>query len=199
MDMNQYVTGAMIKRLREEKKITQLQLAERLNVSDKAISKWETGRGYPDITLLEPLAATLGVSVIELVAGQDVVNTNRSFHLLKMKLYVCPICGNVIQSTGEAVISCCGIMLPALEAESDESSHSCSIERVEDEYYVSVAHEMSKNHFISFIAAVRDDGYEIKKLYPEGSADARFKMDGVKQIYYYCNRHGLFKKNLKDK
>ncbi|MCR5370339.1 MAG: helix-turn-helix domain-containing protein, partial [Clostridium sp.] len=45
--MNQYITGAMIKRLREEKKISQARLAEALNVSDKAVSRWETGRGYP--------------------------------------------------------------------------------------------------------------------------------------------------------
>ena len=195
--MNQYVTGAMIKRLREEKGITQLQLAEKMNVSDKAISKWETGRGYPDITLIEPLAAALGVSVIELFAGQDVVNTNRAFRMLKMKLYVCPICGNIISGTGEAVVSCCGLALHPLEAEAAEADHACTVARVEDEYYVSVSHEMTKTHFISFIAAVRDDGYEIKKLYPEGCADARFKINGIKYVYHYCNRHGLFKTTVR--
>ena len=190
--MNQYITGAMIKRLREERHLTQLQLAERLNVSDKAISKWETGRGYPDLTLVGPLAAALGISVIELFAGRDVVNTNRAFHLMKMKLYVCPVCGNVIQSIGEAVVSCCGITLPALEAEPADAAHVCEVSHVEDELYVAVSHEMSKTHYISFLAAVRDDGFEIRKLYPEGSADARFKRAGVRQLYYYCNRHGLF-------
>ncbi len=110
-DMDQYVTGAMIKRLREQRNMTQLQLADILNVTDKAISKWETGRGYPDISFMEPLASALGVSVTELLAGEHVVNTNRSFNMLRLKLYVCPICGNVIQSSGEAVISCCGISL----------------------------------------------------------------------------------------
>ena len=64
--MNQYVTGAMIRRLRESRKMTQHQLAEKLSVSDKVISKWETGRGYPDISLIEPLSVALGVSIIEL-------------------------------------------------------------------------------------------------------------------------------------
>ena len=190
--MNQYVTGTMIKRLREEKRITQSQLAETLGVSDKAISKWENGRGYPDITLLEPLASALGVSVIELFAGKDVVNTNKNFNIHKMKFYVCPICGNVIQSTGEAVVSCCGITLPELEADDADDAHMLSVESVEDEYYVCLNHEMTKKHYISFIAAVRDDGCEIKKLYPEGSADARFKINRVKCFYYYCNQHGLF-------
>ena len=190
--MNQYVTGSMIKRLRQKKNITQHQLAEKLCVSDKTVSKWETGRGYPDISLIEPLANNLGVSVIELFAGEDVVNTNRSFNMLRQKIYVCPICGNIVQSTGEAVVSCCGIVLPPLEAEDDISDHEVRIERTEDEYFVCVPHEMSKTHYISFIAAVRRDGIELKKLYPEGQSEARFKVAGIHHFLYYCNRHGLF-------
>ena len=196
--MNQYVTGTMIKRLREGRKMTQHQLAEKMSVSDKAISKWETGRGYPDISLIEPLSAALGVSIIELFSGEDVTNTNRACNMLRMKLHVCPICGNVIQITGEAVISCCGIVLPALEAEPEDNAHRMRVERVEDEYYVSIPHEMSKAHHISFILAAKDDGSEIKKLYPEGSAEARFKIGRTKSICYYCNRHGLFRCDLRN-
>ena len=191
--MNQYITGAMIKRLREEKKISQNRLADVLGVSDKAVSRWETGRGYPDITLIEPLAAALGVSVIELFSGDDIVNTNRASKMLRMKLYVCPVCGNVIQAAGEAVVSCCGITLPPLEAEPADDSHLVRVERVEDEYYISVAHEMKKAHHISFITAVRDDGFDTVKLYPEGNAEARFKVRGTRFFYCYCNRHGLFR------
>lgn len=190
--MNQYVTGAMIKRLREGGKMTQAQLAEKLHVSDKAISKWETGRGYPDISLIEPLSAALGVSVLELLSGADVVNANRSSNMLRTKLYVCPLCGNVIQSTGAAIVSCCGIVLPALEAEPEDDAHHLQLERVEDEYYVTIDHEMRRTHFISFISALSDDGFEIKKLYPEGNAEARFKIRSTRLLYWYCNQHGLF-------
>ena len=195
--MNQYVTGAMIKRLRESRKMTQHQLAEKISVSDKVISKWETGRGYPDISLVEPLSGALGVSVIELFAGENIVNTNRSFNMLRMKLHVCPICGNVIQSTGEAIISCCGIVLPALEAEPEDEEHHMRIERIEDEYFLTIPHEMSKDHSISFILAVRHDGSEMKKLYPEGNAEARFRINGIKCFLFYCNRHGLFKASVR--
>ena len=195
--MNQYVTGTMIKRLRENRKMTQFQLAERLRVSDKAISKWETGRGYPDIALIEPLAEALRVSVIELFSGENVVNTNRSFNMLRINLHVCPICGNIIQSTGDAIVSCCGLVLPALEAEQEDESHCIQAERVEDDYYVTVLHEMSKTHYISFILAVKDDGYEVKKLYPEGNAEARFKISRTKGFLYYCNQHGLFKVSVR--
>lgn len=191
--MNQYVTGAMIRRLRENKNMTQQQLADKLNVSDKAISKWETSRGYPDISLVEPLADALSVSIIELFSGENVVNTNKSFNMLRMKFYVCPICGNIICSTGETVVSCCGIVLPALEPETEDDNHHMSIENVEDEYYITIQHDMSKKHYISFIAAVKYDGYEIKKLYAEGNAEARFKISGTKYFLYYCNMHGLFK------
>ena len=195
--MNQYVTGTMIRRLRESRNMTQHQLAEMISVSDKAVSKWETGRGYPDISLVEPLAEALGVSIIELFSGEDVVNTNRSFNMQRMKLYVCPICGNLIQSTGEAVVSCCGIVLPALEAEPEDENHRLHFEKVEDEYYVTVPHDMSKSHYISYIMALKDDGWEIIKLYPEGNAEARFKICKTKCFCYFCNKHGLFRTSVR--
>lgn len=191
--MNQYVTGAIIKKLREERGMTQNELAEKLNVSNKAVSKWETAKGYPDITLIEPLARMLGVSVMELFSGNDVTNRNRSSNMLRSKIYVCPVCGNVIFSTGEAAISCCGVNLISLEAEEPDDCHELKTERVEDEFFVTVNHEMSKEHYISFIADVSEDCVQVVKLYPEGNAEARLKLRGTKYIYYYCNRHGLFR------
>ena len=190
--MNSYITGTMIKHLREAKKLTQEKLANQMNLSAKTISKWETGRGYPDISLIEPLAANLGVSIIELFSGEYVSNTNRSFNMLRTKFYVCPVCGNVIQSAGEAVISCCGIVLPSLETEPADEEHTLRVERVEDDYYVTISHEMSKTHYISFIAAIHDNGCEITKLYPEGNAEARFRVSRTRYLCFYCNQHGLF-------
>ena len=202
--MDRYVTGAVIKKLRESKKMTQEDLAERIHVSGKAVSKWETGAGFPDISLLEPLAEALGISVIELLSGEDVRNTNRSCNMEKGRFYVCPVCGNVIGTAGETVVSCCGINLPPLEAEEhagtcgdeyeDEhgDEHRILIQADAGEYYVSIAHPMTKDHYISFIAAVSDRSVQLAKLYPEGSAEIRFRMDHVKHIYAYCNRHGLF-------
>lgn len=197
--MNQYVTGTIIKTHREAKKLTQAELAAVLGVSDKAVSKWETGRSYPDITLIEPLAKALGLSAIELLSGENVINKNRSFNMNKTRIYVCPMCGNIITAAGEAVISCCGIVLPALEAE--EASEKCpfplKVEEVEDEYFVSIEHPMEKEHYISFMLSANDSRIELKKLYPEGSAEARFKIRDTKDIYYYCNKHGLYVKHIK--
>ncbi len=190
--MNQYVTGAVIKELREKNKMTQSRLAEALGVSDKAISKWETGRGYPDITLLEPIAELFHVSVTELIAGATVKNENVASNMLRSKFYVCPVCGNVIHSMGEAAIHCHGIQLVPLEAEPADEQHMAVIERVEDEYYVRIDHDITKEHYISFIAAASPDDMQLVKLYPEGNAEARVKMRGVRKIFFYCNRDGLF-------
>ena len=193
--MDRYVTGAVIRKLRESKKLTQDELAEKIYVSGKAVSKWETGQGFPDISLLEPLAQALDISVIELLSGEDIRNTNQSCNIARGKFYVCPVCGNVIRSTGEAVVSCCGITLPPLEAEDADAEHAIRIGIVEDEYYVTVEHPMTKEHYLSFIAAVSDAGLQFVKLYPEGPAEARFKINGIRYFYVYCNRHGLFRAN----
>lgn len=194
--MNQYVTGAVIRELREKNKMTQLQLAERLGVSDKTVSKWETAKGYPDITLLEPIAEVFKISVTELISGNTVHNANVSANMLRSKFYVCPVCGNVIHSMGEAAIQCHGILLTPLEAEPADERHMLSIERVEDEYYVRIDHSMTKEHYISFAAAASSDQVQMVKLYPEGNAEARFKIRGVRRIFYYCNRDGLFSRSL---
>ena len=190
--MDRYVTGAVIRRLRESKKMTQEELAGKIHVSSKAVSKWETGQGFPDISLLEPLSKALDISVIELLSGEDIRNRNRSSNMAKGKFYVCPVCGNVIQAAGEAVVSCCGITLPPLEPEAADPEHGIRTEIAEDEYYVSVDHPMTREHYISFLAAVSDHGIQLVKLYPEGEAEARFRIDRVQKIYAYCNRHGLF-------
>ena len=190
--MDQYVTGAAIRRLRENNRMTQEELAEKLFVSSKAVSKWETGKGFPDISLLEPLAEALHVSVIELLSGDQIQNKNRAGNMFRSKFYVCPVCGNAVHATGEALISCCGITLPPLEAEEADAEHSMQIEKVEDEYYVSLPHPMTKTHYISFLAAMSDQTIQFVKLYPEGNAEARFKTSRVKYLFAYCNRHGLF-------
>ena len=191
--MDRYITGAAIRRLRESRGMKQEELAAKLYVSGKAISKWETGQGLPDITLLEPLARALGISVIELFSGDEVRNRNRSANIIKSRFYVCPLCGNVVQASGEAVVSCCGVSLPPLEAEEPDGEHRLCLERVEDEYFLHMEHPMSREHYISFFAAVSDHGIQFVKLYPEGGAQARFRIDGVQYLYACCNRHGLFR------
>ena len=206
--MTSYISGASIRALRERAGMTQRHLADQLGITDKAVSKWETDRGLPDITLVEPLACALGVSVAELLSGEQIVNVNRAGNLLRAKFYVCPLCGNVIHATGEASISCCGIALPVLEVENavdgripaapesaaaaDPSVHLPQVEVADGEVYLTMEHPMGKDHFISFMAYVTTDQVFFRKLYPEQTADARFPYRGSGTIFAYCNRHGLF-------
>ena len=191
--MNTYVTSGTIKNLREQRKLTQAELAEKLGVSSKTISKWETAKGLPDISLLQPLAQALGISVIELMNGEHIINKNTSANMLRTKFYVCPVCGNIIHSTGDSLISCCGITLPPLEAEAPDEDHDITIEKVEDEQFLTIPHPMTKQHFISFLAFVTSDRVQLVKFYPEGNAETRLQLRGFGILYWYCNHHGLFK------
>ena len=190
--MNQYVTGAVIKELREKAHMTQAELAEKLFVSDKAVSKWENGKGCPDISLLDPIAAVFGISIAELLSGRTVSNANGSADMLRSRFYVCPACGNVLHSTGEAVVYCHGMQLLPEQAEESDERHKIFIEGTEDEYYVRIEHDMTKTHYISFIAALSQDRLQLVRLYPEGNAEARFQIRDVRQILFFCIRDGLF-------
>ena len=194
--MNTYVTGSTIRQLREKRNLTQAELGEKIGVSSKTVSKWETAKGLPDISLLLPLAQALGISLIELMNGEPITNRNVSANLLRGKFYVCPVCGNVLHSTGSAVVSCCGITLPSLDAEEADEDHAVTVESVEDEHFITVHHPMTKAHFISFVAFVTCDRVQLVKLYPEGNAQTRLQLRGKGFLYYYCNRHGLFQKKI---
>lgn len=194
--MDCYVTGVTIKGLREAKKLTQAALAETIGVSPKTVSKWETAKGLPDISLLDALASALGVSVPELLSGNPVVNRNVSGNLLRARFYCCPVCGNVLHAMGEAAISCCGVSLPPLEAEEVDAHHRITLEPVEDERFVTVDHDMTKQHYISFLAYVTSDRVQFVKLYPEGNAETRFPVRGRGYLYLYCNRHGLMRQKI---
>ena len=191
--MNRYVTGSMIRQMREKKNMTQEDLAAQLIVSRKAVSKWETGQGLPDISLLEPLAKALDISMIELFSGETVINRNRSSNMLRSVTYVCPVCGNGIIALGQCVVSCCGITLPPLHPEETDEEHAIHVEINDGEYYVTVDHPMEKDHFITCISAVSDHACQVVKLFPESNAEARFRTERVRFIYAFCNRHGMFR------
>ena len=195
--MDSIKTGNLIAMNRKDKKMTQKELAQKLNVSDKTISKWERGCGCPDIDSINTLAEVLGVNVTEILSGESVINDNDSGNMKKTKIYVCPKCGNVITSTNDLILNCCGKKLTPLKAaKSAEDAHMPTLEKVEDEMFISIDHTMEKEHFISFVAYVTSDKLQIAKLYPEQNAEVRFKMIGHGILYLYCSLHGLWMKNI---
>ena len=193
--MGRYVTAEIIKSLREGKRLTQRELASAVGVTDKAVSKWESGRGLPDISLIDALAQALGVSVAELLTGDVRENANRAGNMMRSKFYVCPICGNVVHAMGEGSFSCCGVQLMPQEAEDadEDDAHRVRVERIENDWYLTLDHPMTKQHYLSFAAYVTSDTVSLKKLYPEQSPEVCFPMRGSGLLYVLCNQHGLFR------
>ena len=138
-----------------------------------------------------------GIVIYSQTEKSQLQNKEKAFRLLRSKLYVCPICGNVIHTLGDTVISCCGVSLPALEAEAPDEHHEIQIEPVEDEHFITVHHPMTKSHYISFLAYVTSEKFQMIKLYPEGNAECRFRLRGRGYLYCYCNRHGLMVKQIR--
>ena len=190
MDCDQI--GQLIYSLRKEKDMTQKQLAELMNISDKAISKWERGLGCPDVSLLPELSQILGVNIEEILSGKITINESVGGNMKKLKFYVCPQCNNLITATGDVNISCCGKRMEALVAAKAAENHSLTIEPVEDELYVTSTHEMTKDHYISFVAYVTSDKVFMIKQYPEWNLQFRFHKLGHGKIYFHCSNHGLF-------
>jgi transcriptional regulator with XRE-family HTH domain len=188
--------GNLIFALRKEKGITQKQLADAMNISDKTVSKWERGLGCPDVSLLAELSEILGVNIEKILVGDLNPNDMDGGNMKKIGFYVCPICDNVLFSTGEADNSCCGRKLTMLIAEAESNSHSMTVEEIEDDYYITMGHEMTKAHHIAFVAFIGYDRVLLVKLYPEQNAELRFpKMPG-NRLFAYCNEHGLWEKKI---
>ncbi|MCT4619107.1 MAG: helix-turn-helix domain-containing protein [Marinisporobacter sp.] len=192
MDCNKI--GKLILSLRKEKNMTQKEIADAMNISDKTISKWERGLGCPDVSLLNDLSHILGVNIEKILLGDLSPNDADGGNMKRIKFYVCPSCGNLVNNTGQAEISCCGRKLEPLIAKPEDDTHNIRIDEIEEDYYITIPHEMSKSHYISFVAYVKYDRVLIVKLYPEQDAAVRFpKMYGGK-LYFYCSQHGLWVK-----
>lgn len=192
MDYNK--VGHLILSLRKEKQMTQKELADAMNISDRTISKWERGAGCPDVSLLNKLSNILGVNIERILIGDLSPNDADIGNMKRIKFYVCPSCGNALSGTGEAEISCCGRKINHLIPQQENESHEIIVHDVEDDLYIIIQHEMTKKHSISFVAYVLPDRVLFIKLYPEQAAEVRFpKMYGG-DIYFYCSQHGLIKK-----
>lgn len=184
--------GELIRSLRIGCGLTQKQLAETMNISDKTVSKWERGLGCPDISLLPELSALLKVNIEKILEGNLTPNELVGGNMRKTQFYVCPECGNMMTSTGNAELSCCGRKLEALVPEKADEKHILQLETIEDEWYIETTHEMTKNHYISFIAFVTGEKLYIVKQYPEWGVHLRIPKMGHGKLYHYCVQHGLF-------
>ncbi len=194
--MDNKKTGELIFKLRTEKGLTQKQLADKLNVSDKAVSKWERGQGLPDVSLLPMLSAIFGVNIEGLLDGGLQSNSFSAGNMKKAKYYVCPVCGNITVCTGDAQITCCSRKLSEAVPKKPDGEHALEISTVEDEWFITSSHTMEKEHYISFLAFATDNRLQIIKQYPEWNSAARIPILRHGVLLWYCTRDGLFYKNI---
>lgn len=186
--------GQLILQLRKEKNMTQQQLANSLRISNKTISKWECGNGAPDVSLWEELSSVLGADVLKLLRGELNPNRPDAGKIDNIRFYVCPNCGNVLTSTGNANISCCGRRLSPLSSVLGDMEHEISVKEMDINYYVTIRHDMSKEHYISFASYVYSDRIWFQRLYPEQTSAFHMPiMRSGGNLYIYCVKHGLFK------
>ena len=114
----------------------------------------------------------------------------------RTKLYMCEKCGNILTSTGNTEIVCCESKVLPLYAKEEDEVHKVNVELIEDDFYITFSHPMTKEHYISFFAYVRFDRVLTVKLYPEQNGEVRFPVMRGGKMYYCCNNHGLFEVKL---
>lgn len=184
--------GRLICTLRRECGLTQRALADQMHISDKAVSKWERGLGCPDVSLLPELSGILGVQLEDLLAGELDANDLVGGNMKKLKFYICPQCGNVLTATAEAAVSCCGKKLAAMQPKKAADDQKLSVEKIENDYFITSDHEMTKEHYITFVALLTGDAIMLRKQYPEWNLQARIPQFGHGMLVWHCNQHGLF-------
>lgn len=191
MDLSK--VGRLLYDLRREKGLTQKQLADLMGLSDKTISKWERGLGCPDVSLLGELSRILGVHIEQILAGDLAPKAPDGGNMKRLQFFVCPQCGNILTATSTAEISCCGRHLEALVVQQADTHHDVRMEEVDDEYFVTSDHPMSKTHYLHFAAWVAYDRVTLVKLYPEQAAEFRLPLWQRGALYLYCSVHGLWR------
>lgn len=190
--MDNIKIGKLIYTLRKEKKLTQLQLAECMNISDKTISKWERGLGCPDVSLLSELSKLFEVDLEKLLSGKLDINETLGGNMKKLQFYVCPNCGNVITAMTDTTITCCGKKLKAMQPKKPDEGEQLSIEIIDNDYFISSEHEMVREHYISFVALLTSDSIFLRKQYPEWNLQVRIPSFAHGLLLWYCTKHGLF-------
>ena len=194
--MDNIKIGRLIYTLRKEKGLTQLQLAQRMHISDKTVSKWERGLGCPDVSLLAELSDIFGVDLSQMLSGQLAANEILGGNMKRIKFYVCPHCGNVLTALTDTSISCCGKKLLPQQMRKAENEEKLCAQKVENDYYITADHEMTKEHYISFVALLTGDTILIRKQYPEWNLQVRIPRIAHGRLVWYCTQHGLYYQDI---
>lgn len=194
--MDNVKIGRLIYKLRKERNLTQLQLAELMSISDKAVSKWERGLGCPEVSLLPQLSKIFDVDLEKLLSGELDANEILGGNMKKIQFYICPNCGNTIIAMADTNIACCGKKLKALQPQKADENQRLNVEKIENDFYITAKHPMEREHYISFIALLTGDSIMLRKQYPEWELQVRIPVFAHGKLLWYCNKHGLFYQDI---
>jgi len=189
--------GALIRLMRKEKGLTQKELAEILSVSDKTVSKWERGKGIPDISIMLSLSNIFGIEIEKMLEGEI---RNSDFIVGNMEnamYYVCPQCGNIITCINEISVSCCGRRVERLVPKEAVSYDSLRLIKADLGYELSNKHPMTRDDHISFISVIAEDRHHLIKTFPEW--DERYHISCFEEgtIMWYSKRDGLLYRKIR--
>lgn len=184
--------GALIRRLRQERGLTQRELAAALSLSPKTVSKWERGQGYPDVSLLESLSGALQVNIPALLSGDLAENQLTGGSMKQTRFFVCPVCGNLSFCTGGAAVSCCGRPLEPLTAKKAGPEEALRVTESDGDWYVESSHPVSKDNYISFVALVTGESLLVLRQYPEWDLHVRIPGRPHGKLVWYSTTRGLF-------
>lgn len=183
--------GRLIAQLRKEKGLTQKNIADALSISNKTVSKWECGLGCPDVSLWSDLSIILGIDMKQMMDGEITMNQPDRGNINKIRFYVCPSCNNILFSTGGSSIFCCGRKMEQLTPVENENTPQITVEVSDTDYFITIDHEMTRDHYILFAAYVNSDKVFLNRLYPEQNANVRIPIMTGGKLYIYCVKHGL--------
>ena len=169
--MNAEKTGNLIRSLRIKKGLTQKELAHMICVTDKAVCKWEKGRGCPNITLISQLSKVLEVDIQSILQGYLDRNKKIGENMNHLKFYKCPTCGNLVTSIKSVELSCCGNKLSPVSAQTrSDPEYQPVIQEFDGQYSIKFNHPMTKSDYISQVIVVRYDQIMTVNLYAESEA-----------------------------
>ncbi len=184
--------GELIRKLRKEAGLTQRELADRLCVTDKAVSKWERGMGCPDISMLGALCSELRVDIESFLNGMLPSRPKEGGNMKRMRFAICPICGNILTASASAEASCCGRKLDWLSPAPADEQHLPGMEKTDGDLCFTFPHPMTKEHHLNFAALITFDRMVYVRLYPEQAVLVRFPYVRMGTLVFGCTQHGLF-------
>lgn len=193
--MDPIKTGQLIRQFRMQLGLTQRELAEMLHVTYKTVSKWETGGGCPDISLLRELSGVLGVSMETLLRGERTEQEDTG-NMKKLRFYVCPDCGNILTSSADAQVHCCGKHLTPLTPKKTEEADFLRMEAADGEWYITSDHAMTKEDYIVFVAFLTDSQLILSRQYPEWSLQVRMPYIARGRLLWFSTDQGLLYREI---